>query len=182
MNENDVDTEVRRAVQRRLAVIRSEVRVPPITDVGADRKRINAGSQVGGASHLSAAGLLALALAAAIGLVAVPREAGRPGATQSVLAIPHVRATEAQEVTVCNDALQVGELRGSTSDPRVLWMVSPDGSRTDIDWPIGFAARFAPTAELIHGALTVAREGDSLRLSGGFGLTGVFEACNVKVP
>ena len=35
-------------------------------------------------------------------------------------------------------------LRGAPDDPRLVWMVYPDGSRTDLAWPVGYSARFAP--------------------------------------
>jgi hypothetical protein len=43
-------------------------------------------------------------------------------------------------------------LRGSPDDPRLVWMVWPDGHRTELGWPVGYSARFTPRLELLDAA------------------------------
>ena len=40
-------------------------------------------------------------------------------------------------------------LHGDASDPRLAWMVEPDGTRTELGWPSGWSARFAPGLEIL---------------------------------
>ena len=51
-------------------------------------------------------------------------------------------------------------LHGSASDPRIVWMTDPHGTREEVAWPVGYSARFRPSLELLdeHGDL-VGREG-----------------------
>jgi hypothetical protein len=55
-------------------------------------------------------------------------------------------------------------IHGSTNDPRVTWVTTPDGSkRVEIVWPVGYSARFVPALEILDGAgKVVAHEGDHL--------------------
>ena len=40
-------------------------------------------------------------------------------------------------------------------------MIRPDGTRTELVWPVGFSARFRPTLEILDDAgAVIAREGD----------------------
>lgn len=51
-------------------------------------------------------------------------------------------------------------LHGSATDPRVVWMTYPDGSRHELAWPRGYSARFAPAFELLdERGVVVGREG-----------------------
>jgi hypothetical protein len=57
-------------------------------------------------------------------------------------------------------------LRGNPNDPRVAWLINPDGSRFDVVWPAGYRARFAPRLEVLDAAGNVViRDGDPV--SGG---------------
>jgi hypothetical protein len=51
-------------------------------------------------------------------------------------------------------------LHGAASDPRLAWMIRPDGTRGELGWPVGFSARFTPTLEVLddHGRV-IASEG-----------------------
>jgi hypothetical protein len=44
-------------------------------------------------------------------------------------------------------------LTGSPDDPRLVWMM--DGKREELEWPVGYSARFTPNLELLdeHGDL-----------------------------
>jgi hypothetical protein len=57
-------------------------------------------------------------------------------------------------------------LRGSPIDPRLVWMVWPDGHRTELGWPVSYSARFTPQLELLDGnGHVIARDGS--RIEGG---------------
>src|ERR1700693_3957017 len=57
-------------------------------------------------------------------------------------------------------------LAGSPTDPRVTWLVSHGGVRSEIVWPPGFTARFTPHLEVLDAVGTVLfRAGD--RISAG---------------
>jgi len=53
--------------------------------------------------------------------------------------------------TLCAGLGYVGEFRlhGAADDPHLAWMILPDGSRTELAWPVGFSARFSPTLEVL---------------------------------
>lgn len=54
-------------------------------------------------------------------------------------------------------------LHGSPDDPRLTWMVTMDGTRAELAWPVGFSARFAPELELLDAqGRVVAKEGSSV--------------------
>jgi hypothetical protein len=44
-------------------------------------------------------------------------------------------------------------LHGAPDDPRLVWMIRSDGTRTELGRPLGFSARFAPTLQVLddHG-------------------------------
>jgi hypothetical protein len=85
-----------------------------------------------------------------------------------------------QEV-VCMAALAEGILHGDPDDPRLAWLVNPDGVRYELQWPRGFTARFNPELEMVaSNGEVVAREGDDLDLGGGFGARdGAFSVCEI---
>ena len=64
--------------------------------------------------------------------------------------------------TLCAGGGYVGvfRLHGAPDDPRLAWMIRPDGTRAELAWPVGFGARFDPTLEVLdaHGRV-VASEG-----------------------
>jgi len=52
-------------------------------------------------------------------------------------------------------------LTGSPKDPRLVWMMA--GQRYDLEWPVGYSARFTPHLELLNQrGLVVGREGTQL--------------------
>jgi hypothetical protein len=56
-------------------------------------------------------------------------------------------------------------LAGSADDPRLVWMMV-GGERRELEWPVGYSARFTPDLELLNeNGSVVAHEGS--RLSGG---------------
>jgi hypothetical protein len=57
-------------------------------------------------------------------------------------------------------------LRGAANDPRLAWMVYPDGSRTELSWPVGYSARFVPRLEVLDGAGRVVGRDGSLVTGG----------------
>lgn len=70
----------------------------------------------------------------------------------------------------CGGVGYEGEFRlhGSPTEPRVVWMTFPDGTRRELAWPLGYSARFTPELELLdETGLVVARE-DSV-VTGGCG-------------
>jgi hypothetical protein len=77
---------------------------------------------------------------------------------------------------LCAGGGTVGDfrLRGAADDPRLAWMIWPDGRRTELAWPVGYSARFTPNLEVLddHGQ-RVAVEGSLV--TGGCGIldTGV---------
>ena len=86
------------------------------------------------------------------------------------------------EEVVCMAALAEGILHGDSRDPRLAWLVNPDGLRVEVQWPRGFTARFNPELELVaSNGEVVAREGDDLDLGGGFGAgDGAFSVCEIN--
>lgn len=79
-------------------------------------------------------------------------------------------------------ALAEGILHGDPADPRLAWLVNPDGLRIEIQWPRGFTARFNPELEVVASTgEVVAREGDDLDLGGGWGsANGGFSICEIN--
>lgn len=68
-------------------------------------------------------------------------------------------------------------LRGSTSDPRVFWMVDrTTGQRAEIIWPAGYHARFDSGLDVLDDHnVPVGKEGDLIiGTCGGRGLGGPF--------
>ena len=52
-------------------------------------------------------------------------------------------------------------LTGSATDPRLVWMMA--GQRYDLEWPVGYSARFTPQLELLNqSGVVVGREGTEL--------------------
>jgi hypothetical protein len=71
-------------------------------------------------------------------------------------------ATWGDDNMLCAGAGYVGEFRlhGAADDPHLAWMIRPDGSRTELAWPVGFSARFSPTLEVLDGqGRVIASEG-----------------------
>lgn len=63
---------------------------------------------------------------------------------------------------LCAGGGLVGDYRlhGSPRDARVVWMIEPNGNRTELAWPVGYRARFSPNLELVSdGGTVVGREG-----------------------
>jgi hypothetical protein len=83
---------------------------------------------------------------------------------------------------MCQAALAQGVLHGDPNDPRLAWLINPDGLRTELQWPRGFTARFNPQLELVaSNGEVVAREGDDLDLGGGFSAPdGPFSVCEIN--
>lgn len=56
---------------------------------------------------------------------------------------------------LCAGGGTVGDVRlhGAADDPRLAWMIGPDGRRTELAWPVGYSARFTPKLEVLddHG-------------------------------
>ena len=56
---------------------------------------------------------------------------------------------------LCAGGGTVGDFRlhGAANDPRLTWMIAPDGRRMELAWPAGFSARFTPNLEVLddHG-------------------------------
>ena len=54
-------------------------------------------------------------------------------------------------------------LAGDPTDPRVAWLVNPNGARQDIIWPPGFTGRFTPRLEILDASSNVVfRAGDTV--------------------
>lgn len=52
-------------------------------------------------------------------------------------------------------------LTGSASDPRLVWMMA--GGRQELEWPVGYSARFTPELELLdEDGIVVGHEGTEL--------------------
>jgi hypothetical protein len=65
-------------------------------------------------------------------------------------------------------------LRGDATDPRVAWLVNSLGTRVDVEWPVGYKARFSPKLEVLDAAGTVVlREGDAVTGACGMSQPGV---------
>ncbi len=63
---------------------------------------------------------------------------------------------------LCAGTGYVGEFRlhGAAGDSRLAWMIRPDGTRTELAWPVGFSARFNPALQVLDGqGRVVASEG-----------------------
>lgn len=83
---------------------------------------------------------------------------------------------------MCQKAIFVGQLAGSSSDPLVVWLIDSSGERFNVEWPPGFYARFEPEVRLIApDRSVVAQAGDTVRLVGGLSsVTGAVGACEVN--
>lgn len=57
-------------------------------------------------------------------------------------------------------------LRGSPDDPRLVWMVDADGTRTELAWPVGYSAKFGPELELLDNSGRVVGRQGSLVVGG----------------
>ncbi len=85
---------------------------------------------------------------------------GQPPSTpqSSRLALNHL----SQPTEACMGTGLAAVVRGSASDPEVAWVESfGGGDRSDVDWPAGYAARFAPGLEILDASgRVVLRDGD----------------------
>ena len=101
---------------------------------------------------------LALALSGCVAQVPSPDASVRP-LGPGELALP----TWSDSRVLCAGGGLVGDdhvLRGSASDPRVAWLVEPDGARRELQWWPGTSARFTPELEIIGpSGEVIAREG-----------------------
>ena len=52
-------------------------------------------------------------------------------------------------------------LTGSPNDPRLVWMMVGD-KRAELEWPVGYSARFSPLELLNENGFVVGREGSEL--------------------
>ena len=70
--------------------------------------------------------------------------------------------TMATDSQACRGVGLDAVLTGDRSDPRVAWLVGPDGTgRQDLIWPPGFSARFSPNLEVLDATgAVVLRAGD----------------------
>jgi hypothetical protein len=77
--------------------------------------------------------------------VATPSRSLGPGERRA----PVANWQGSQGPVICSGGGLLGDfrLRGSADDARLVWMVSPDGSRTELAWPVGYSARFTPGLE-----------------------------------
>ena len=52
---------------------------------------------------------------------------------------------------LCAGGGYIGDFRlhGAADDPRLTWMIRPDGTRAELAWPIGYSARFTPNLEVL---------------------------------
>ncbi len=67
------------------------------------------------------------------------------------------------DVQVCADVHLSGTLAGSSTDPRVAWLVLSNGARSDIVWPPGYSARFDPDLAVLDASgKVVYRAGDTV--------------------
>ena len=172
---NDVESELR----HKIGLLRSTAQVPDLDRGGRHDRGVRTSSALAGFSPLITGSVLALVvLAVAVG---GGRSPSWPSDSIASVTLPHTRTAQPGDVAVCNDALLAGQLHGDPSDPRVAWLTGARGIRTDVDWPPDVQAAFAPRLELLRGGAVIAREGDSIRLGGGFGLSAAFEACEIDV-
>ena len=71
--------------------------------------------------------------------------------------------TFSQENPPCAGVGTDATLTGSPTDPRLAWMVDPQGGRHEIVWPQGFTARFDPELAVLDASGTVVyRAGDKI--------------------
>ena len=106
-------------------------------------------------NHLSLVALASLVLACG----------AEPASTPMTIAL----LTASQPATICDDALLSGRLVRDAETG--LAVAGPTGEITRILWPFGFSARYeADRISLLNEAGgTVAAEGDSVEMGGGFG-------------
>lgn len=74
---------------------------------------------------------------------------------------PHLRTLDHEQ----NDCLGVGldpvYLQGDPADPRIAWLETSSGRRSETIWEAGFTARFAPDLEVLDASgQVVYRAGD----------------------
>jgi hypothetical protein len=89
--------------------------------------------------------------------------------------------TEDQPSDACMEALAFGTL---VPDPQsTLAIAAPDGMRTRVMWPFGYSAQLVENVLELYDAdgAYVAREGDQIEMSGGFGAGDLFYACGGTV-
>ena len=74
--------------------------------------------------------------------------------------------TLSEDTPACAGVGTEATLAGSPTDPRLAWMVDPQGRRHEIVWPRGFSARFDPDLAVLDASgKVVYRAGD--RIGGG---------------
>ena len=111
------------------------------------------------------AGLLALIatglLAAACVVAPPPTPFGSLNPGEIWVPVANWRLPDGQQL-LCAGGGFVGDYRlhGSSDSPRIVWMIGPDGDRTELAWPVGYRARFDPGLELLTAdGRIVGREG-----------------------
>jgi hypothetical protein len=71
--------------------------------------------------------------------------------------------TLSQENPPCAGVGTEATLTGTPTDPRLAWMVDPQGGRHEIVWPRGFTARFDPDLAVLDASgKVVYRAGDKI--------------------
>jgi hypothetical protein len=96
-----------------------------------------------------------VAVASACGTVPAPSTVDLPGPTS-------------QPTSCAGIGGGLAILRGNPNDPRLTWETTLDGSgRTNVVWPPGYSARFAPSLEVIDSTgRVIARDGDRVPAGG----------------
>lgn len=98
-----------------------------------------------------------------------------------VVDVRHVASASPGQISVCEEALLVGQIHADRKDPWVTWMTGAGGDRVDVKWPASFSAEFSPEFALLDASRVVAKGGDTLAITGGFGNEeNVFNACRVE--
>ena len=71
--------------------------------------------------------------------------------------------TLSEDTPACAGVGTEATLAGSPTDPRLAWMVDPQGGRHEIVWPRGFTARFDPDLSVLDASgKVVYRAGDKI--------------------
>ena len=96
-------------------------------------------------------------------------------------ALPAFPTPQPGVLTACEKALTGGTLSASPDDPKLAWVMAPEG-RIDIVWPPGFGIRFGEAAEIVsQDGTVVATAGERVTLGGGFSINGrTFVACEIN--